>query len=106
MVRRKNYPPGRIAIPIIGDALWSHLKEGQAYNRRMFAKYGPTWCDTMLGRRIINLSRYEDIKKVLASEHDLVEGGLSVSLLCWLSGSMALLVLLAGLAALSCLPEG
>lgn len=73
--RRKNYPPGRFAIPILGDALWAYIREGQAHNRRLFAKHGPTFVDTLMGRRVINISRYEDIKKVLAAEHDLVEGG-------------------------------
>lgn len=40
----------------------------------MFAKYGPTFTDTLLGRRVIFISRLEDVQKVLDGENDLVSG--------------------------------
>jgi hypothetical protein len=67
-------PPGPRSIPLLGDAVIKLIAEGSRYHRRMFRAWGPTFSDTVAGSRVIFISRHEDIKKVLGSEHELVKG--------------------------------
>lgn len=50
------------------------IKHGGAYYRRLYEKYGPTYSINMFLERTITICRYEDVKALLAAEHELVEG--------------------------------
>ena len=72
--RKPGCPPGPRTIPLFGDAVIKLIAEGSRYHRRMFATWGPTFSDTVAGSRVVFISRHEDVKKVLGSEHELVKG--------------------------------
>jgi hypothetical protein len=70
--------PGKVGLPLLNDDLWIGLKRGSnnlaLLSRERRKKYGDIYRNRFLGEVVVTVASLEDAKRVLASEHVLVEG--------------------------------
>jgi hypothetical protein len=63
-------------VPLLGDGLFHLLKQGNSWHDEMWERYGNTYYASFLFKKHLFVCKYEDVKALLGSEHDLVEGAL------------------------------
>jgi hypothetical protein len=77
--RYKGGIPGKVGLPLLNDDLLFALKPGRnglaVLSRQRRKKYGDIFRHRFIGEVAVAVGGLENVKRVLASEHVLVEGG-------------------------------
>ncbi|XP_021248474.1 cytochrome P450 2K1-like [Numida meleagris] len=68
--RRKNFPPGPRALPIIGNLHLFDLKRPYRTYLQLSKEYGPVFSVQMGQRKIVVISGYETVKEALVNQAD------------------------------------
>uniref|UniRef100_A0A669QQP6 Cytochrome P450 family 2 subfamily B member 6 n=1 Tax=Phasianus colchicus TaxID=9054 RepID=A0A669QQP6_PHACC len=68
--RRKNFPPGPRALPIIGNLHLFDLKRPYRTYLQLSKEYGPVFSVQMGQRKIVVISGYETVKEALINQAD------------------------------------
>ena len=63
------------SVPILGDVLWKTMRYGGDAWRKLEKERGHIFACYFSFKRRVYISRYEDVKMILAQELELMEGG-------------------------------